>query len=196
MKETAKKEGGAKEEKKGEKEGGKKDKPNPAVSEEPVASLDRHYSAVEIEVLEHLSQRREELDRWERNVSVKEAVLDATQKRIDDKIQQIDGMKKEVTELLAKYNDQEDAKINSLVKIYENMKPKDAARIFDEVEMPILLLIIDKMSDKKAAPVLAEMDPRKAKQVTVDLAEERRINSAKLANTMMPHPTAPPPTAK
>ncbi len=46
--------------------------------------------------------------------------------------------------LLAQYNDKEDSKIRSLVKIYENMKAKDAARIFNEMEMPILLEVIDK----------------------------------------------------
>ena len=56
---------------------------------------------------------------------------------------------------------------------------QDAARIFDEVEMPILLLVIDKMSEKKAAPILAEMDPKKAKQITVQLAEQRRVSPSR-----------------
>lgn len=55
------------------------------------------------------------------------------------------------------------------------------------MEMPILLLVIDKMAEKKAAPILAEMDSRKAKQITVELAEQKRVNTAKLNNT-----TAPP----
>lgn len=172
-----KKEGGA-EEKKGEGKG--EEKKNPAVSDTPGETIGRHYTAVELELLQNLGRRRDELNHWEENIQIKESALDATEKRIDEKISQIDAMKKEVTELLAEYNEKEDAKIKSLVKIYESMKPKDAARIFDEVEMPILLMVIDKMSEKKAAPILAEMNPLKAKQVTVQLAEERRVQSAKL----------------
>ncbi len=127
--------------------------------------------------MQNLSKRREELERWENNIQIKEATLDATQKRIDDKIKQIEAMKKQVALLLAQYNTQEDAKIHSLVKIYENMKPSEAARIFDEVEMPILLLVIDSMAEKKAAPILAAMNPKKAKQLTVELANERKINT-------------------
>jgi len=153
---------------------------NPAVSEVSGDVMDHRFTPVEVELLQNLVKRREELDRWEKNIEIKEAALDATEKRLDDKIAQIDSMKKEVSSLLAQYNDKEDAKIRSLVKIYENMQPKDAARIFDEVEMPILLLVIDKMSEKKIAPILSLMDSKKAKQITVQLAEQRRVSSAKV----------------
>jgi len=167
----------------GKSEGGKgedKNKKNPSVTDAAGDTVDHRFSPVEVELLQNLDKRREELDRWEKNIEIKEAALDATEKRLDDKISQIDAMKKEVAGLLAQYNDKEDSKIRSLVKIYENMKPKDAARIFDEVEMPILLLVIDKMSEKKVAPILAEMDPKKAKQITVQLAEQRRVSNPKV----------------
>jgi flagellar motility protein MotE (MotC chaperone) len=168
------------------------DKPNPNVSEKPGETTSQAFSAVELELLQNLSRRREELDRWERNIQIKESALDATEKRINDKIVQIDAMKKEVSELLAQYNKQEDAKIRSLVKIYEAMKPKDAARIFDEMEMPILLLVIDKMAEKKSAPILAGMDSRKAKQITVELAQQHKVNTANL-NTLTSQSAATPP---
>lgn len=183
----------------------KKEKENPAVSKELDTTTDHRYTSVEVDILQNLSKRREELNVWESNIQIKEAALDATQKRIDDKIAQIEAMKKQIAELLEKYNTQEDAKIKSLVKIYENMKPAEAARIFDEIEMPILLLVIDAMSEKKAAPILASMNPKKAKQLTVELANERRLNQPKIAAvtptvtpptpTPTPNPAAPPPVA-
>lgn len=170
-------EGKASEEGHGEKGESKKEKSNPNVSKELDNTTDHRYTAVEVELLQTLSKRREELDRWQNNIEIKESTLGAAEKRIDDKINQIESMKKQVAALLAQYNAQEDAKIRSLVKIYENMKPADAARIFDEVEMPILLLVIDAMAEKKAAPILAAMNPNKAKQLTVELANERKINN-------------------
>ena len=163
-------------------EGGKGAKPNPAVSDTIGETVDHRFTATELDILQNLVRRREELDRWERNIEIKEAALDATEKRVDEKITQIEGMKKEVATLLAEYNEKEDAKIGSLVKIYENMKPKDAARIFDEVEMPILLQVVDKMPEKKIAPILALMDPKKAKQITVQLAEQRKLGVTKITD--------------
>lgn len=174
-----------KEENKEEKEGEKEEK-NPAVSDTPGATTGRNFSQAEIELLQSLARRRDELARWERNIQVKESALDATEKRIEEKIVQIETMKKAVAELLAQYNTQEDAKLKSLVKIYESMKPDEAARIFNEVEMPVLLLVIDKMAEKKAAPILARMDPKKAKQITVELAEQRRLHSSRLNEAAVP----------
>ncbi|MDE3016454.1 MAG: hypothetical protein KGI29_05985 [Pseudomonadota bacterium] len=169
-----------------------KDKKNP-VSETPPETVSQRFTPVQVELLQNLAERQEELDIWAKNIQIKEAALNVTEKRIDDKIAQINAMKKEVAAVLSQYNEKEDAKIHSLVEIYENMKPKDAARIFDEVEMPILLLVIDKMSEKKAAPILAGMDSGKAKQITVELAEQRRLSAASFCAAAAPVPvkTAP-----
>jgi flagellar motility protein MotE (MotC chaperone) len=64
-----------------------------------------------------------------------------------------------------------------LVKIYENMKPSDAATIFNQLQMPILLSVIGSMSERKVAPVLASMDPKRAKEVTEELAELRKTKA-------------------
>ncbi len=179
-------------EKEGDKKEGKEEKEEPKKGENPNVSdttgdiADRRFTTVELELLQKLSKRREELANWEANLQIKETTLDATEKRIDDKIQQVEAMKKAVSAALAEYNKIEDTELTSLVKIYENMKPGDAARIFDELERPILLLIVDRMSEKKAAPILAAMDPKRAKLVTVDLAEQRRLknNSMSAASAM------------
>lgn len=162
---------------------GKEEKKNPNVSYDLDTQATRHYSESEIDLLKKLAGRHNELARWERNIQIKEEVLNATEKRVNERIDQIESMRKQVGKLLAEYNEKEDAKIRSLVKIYENMKPKDAARIFDEVEMPVLLLVLDKMSEKKAAPILAGMNPKKAKQITVELAAKRRYDAATLNAT-------------
>lgn len=145
----------------------------------------RVFSPLELQILQDLSARRIQLDGWEKEVEVKEALLTVTEKRVDEKIASIEAMRKELEAMIGKHTEEEDAKIRSLVKIYENMKPRDAARIFDEVEMPILLLVVDRMAEKKAAPILASMDPKKAKQLTVELADQRRVQQ----QTMQ----APPP---
>ena len=67
----------------------------------------------------------------------------------------------------------EDAGWQGLVKLYEAMKPKDAATIFNDLSMPVLLQVLDRMKDSKAAAVMAAMNPDKARDVTADLAQLR-----------------------
>jgi flagellar motility protein MotE (MotC chaperone) len=57
------------------------------------------------------------------------------------------------------------------------MKPKEAARIFDTLEMDVLLSVIGKMNERKMSPILASMDPDKAREVTIKLAEQRKLPS-------------------
>ncbi|MEI8301632.1 MAG: hypothetical protein WCG10_08515 [Chlamydiota bacterium] len=140
------------------------------------------FSQVEIDLLQSLAKRRQELDEWGKQVQLKENMLVATEGRIDEKIGNLQKMKKEVETLLAKYNEQEDIKIKSLVKIYESMKPKDAARIFEELDMPVLLTVVDKMSERKVGAVLAYMTPSRAKDLTIQLAEQRKLQKPSVAN--------------
>jgi len=150
------------------------------------------FSQVEVDLLESLAKRRQELDDWAKQVQLKENMLVATEQRINGKIDSLQKVKKQVEDLLAQYNQQEDTKIRSLVKIYENMKPKDAARIFEELDMPVLLMVVDRMSERKVAPVLAAMSPTKAKDVTVQLAEQRKLQKAKASAAAPPPDTTAP----
>lgn len=144
-------------------------------NEEEEKKNKREFSQIEVDLLQSLAQRRQELDNWSKQVQLKENMLIATERRINEKIDSLQKMKKEIEDLLAQYNEQEDTKIRSLVKIYENMKPKDAARIFEELDMPVLLIVVDRMSERKVSPILAGMSPTKAKDLTVQLAEQRKL---------------------
>jgi flagellar motility protein MotE (MotC chaperone) len=53
------------------------------------------------------------------------------------------------------------------------MKPKDAATIFNDLAMPVLLQVLDRMKDAKAAAIMAAMNPDKARDVTTELAQMR-----------------------
>ena len=186
-----------KEDKKEESKGEGEPKVNPPsadgggdTEEEEVAK--HEFSQVELDLLQSLAKRREELDEWSKQVQLKENMLEATEGRISEKVNNLQKMKKEVEDLLAKYNEQEDLKIKSLVKIYENMKPKDAARIFEELDMPVLLMVVDKMSERKVSPILAAMNPTKAKDLTIQLAEQRKLQKH---STSLSQPQTPPPAA-
>lgn len=129
----------------------------------------------EIELLQQLAQRREELDRRERELEIRGGMLRAAEERIDNKIQELKSFQTTIDGLIKKYDKQQDEKMQSLVKIYENMKPKDAARIFENLEMNTLLLVAERMKERKLAAIMADMDPRKARDMTVELSRLRDL---------------------
>ena len=133
----------------------------------------------ELEVLQKLAERRSELEQRNRELETRERLLQATEKRIDGKLLELKAIQTTINGLLAKHDKQKEEQLKSVVKIYENMKPKDAARIFDGLDMAVLLDVIERMRETKTAPVLAGMTPAKAKAVTAALAQRRMLPEAK-----------------
>jgi len=129
----------------------------------------------EIELLQQLAERRETLDNREREIEQREGLLQAAEVRINEKVIELQALQATIEQLIKTYDDQQEAKIGSLVKIYENMKPKDAARIFEELDMDTLLLVAERMKERKLAPLMAQMNPEKAKEMTVELAKLRQL---------------------
>ena len=133
------------------------------------------FSQTEMDVLQKLTERRNTIDAREKEVGRREALLKAAEDQIDRKVSEMRTLQNTIEGLLRQYNDQEDNKMRSLVKIYENMKPKDAAKIFEQLDMPIMLEVVERMKEQKVAPILAEMDPAKARTITSELAQRRQI---------------------
>ncbi len=139
--------------------------------------LDDEYSEVKMELFTDLSKRRKDLEAKEKELTMREALLKAAQTELEQKTTELNTIKADIEELLKKQTEQEDKRIASLVKIYEGMKAKDAARIFDSLEMDVLMQVMTKMSERKSAPILAAMDPEKARSVTIMLAEQNKLPS-------------------
>ena len=129
----------------------------------------------EIELLQKLGERRRELDRRGSELERREALLSAAETRIEGRISELRVLQAEIKKMLVQRDEKEEAQFRSLVQIYSSMKPKEAARIFEELEMTVLLEVIDRMKERKSAPILAKMDPNRAKEVTIELAARHKL---------------------
>lgn len=132
------------------------------------------YTEAELAVLQDLASRREELDRRAAEMGRREAILKAAEQRIEAKVQELKTLQAGMEAVVRRYDEEEEARKKSLVKIFETMKPAEAARIFEQMDLPILLDLIERMKERNAAPVLAQMHPVRAKQVTAELARRRQ----------------------
>ena len=130
---------------------------------------------VEITLLQELSERRRIWELREQELETRTGLLSAAETRIDKKVEELRVLQETITGLLKTFDAQQDAKLLSLVKIYENMKPKDAAKIFEELEMNTLLEVAERMKERKLAPVMAKMNPEKAREMTVELSQLRNL---------------------
>jgi flagellar motility protein MotE (MotC chaperone) len=145
----------------------------------------------EMEILQGLAERRQKLDVRVREVEMRENLLAAAEKRIDERIAELKRIEASVSAVVKRQEEAQERDIRSLVKVYENMKPKDAARIFEDLDLPILLEVVERMKEVKLAPVLALMDPARAQKITVQLAERRNMPAAGRAAAKAPSAVRP-----
>jgi flagellar motility protein MotE (MotC chaperone) len=149
-------------------------KPAPPAAPEPAAPpAPPPISDSERAVLLELRQRRQELERRDATIAARESVLTATEQKITARVEELRALQSQLAGLDTARQQREDANWQSLVKVYETMKPREAAAIFNDLTMPVLLPLIGRMKEAKAAAILAAMTPDKAREVTAQLAKSK-----------------------
>ncbi len=148
---------------------------NPDGTTTPTSQSISNLTKSELELLKELSKRREKLEIDKKDMDIREQVLKATEGKIDQKVSELKGLQSQLETLMKQYDQKENSKILSLVKIYETMKPKDAANIFNELEMPVLIKVVSNMKEVKVAPIIAGMEPTKARDLSIELAKQNPL---------------------
>ncbi|HZP70905.1 MAG TPA: flagellar protein FlbB [Pseudolabrys sp.] len=121
-------------------------------------------------VLERLQTRRQELDTRNRELEMRENLLKAAEKRLEAKVSELKNTESRVNNAMGTRDKVEAERFKSIVSMYENMKAKDAARIFDRLDMKILVDVSTQMNPRKMSEILAQMSPDAAERLTVELA--------------------------
>lgn len=129
----------------------------------------------EIEVLQSLASRRDALEKREEEIDLREKLLTAAESRVDEKITELKGLEEQIAGLLKMRDEKQEEQILSLVKMYETMKPKDAARIFENLETDVLLDVAGRMKEKSMAAILAAMKSDSAQDLTLMLVKRRDL---------------------
>jgi flagellar motility protein MotE (MotC chaperone) len=142
----------------------------PAIMPPPA---DPGISMAERQLLQDLRNRRTELDTRERLLQQREAVLDAAEHRLTARIAELAALQTRLEDMEKARQEHIEANWAGLVKVYETMKPREAAAIFNEMDMPVLLQVMDRMKDAKAAQILGAMQPDRARSITAQLAAMR-----------------------
>ena len=132
----------------------------------------------ELQLLQDLRKRRQQLDERERDLDQRADLLRSAQMKLEAKLDQLSSLQKRLEQLEQQRQARDGENWTGLVKTYEDMKPKDAAAIFDALDMHVLLEVLDRMEDRKAAAILADMLPERARIVTQMLAQKRTRQDA------------------
>lgn len=144
--------------------------PKPAKPSDPPAPV---ISPEERQLLQDLQARRREWDNRDRAMTQREGVLSAAEQRLVARAAELADLQARLEQMEKSRAERDDANWIGLVKVYEVMKPREAAAIFNDMDMPVLLQVVDRMKEAKAALILGAMQPDRARLVTSQLAAKR-----------------------
>jgi flagellar motility protein MotE (MotC chaperone) len=156
----------------------------PPASPASVDSNPPQPSPGERSVLESLNQRRQELEARARDLDMRESLLAAAEKRIEARLGELKDVEARLNAGTRKHDDMEAAQFKGLVTMYENMRPKDAAKIFDRLDLKIQIDLVAQMNPRKMSDILAQMSPEVAERLTTEIA--RRSGSSTSDNLPSP----------
>ena len=129
-------------------------------------------SGAERAILERLQERREELDTRARELDIRESLIQGAEKRMDAKLAEIKDVEGRIKVETGEKNDAEAARLKGLVTMYESMKARDAAKIFNGLDTNVLIEVASAIKPQAMAEILALMAPDVAQRLTVELASK------------------------
>lgn len=127
-------------------------------------------SPAERAILERLQMRRQELDARGREIDIRESLLKAAERRAEGRVEELKAVESRISTAAQQKSEAEAARFKGIITMYEGMKPKDAAKIFDRLEMPVLFEIASQIAPRKMADILGLMSPEAAERLTVEMA--------------------------
>jgi flagellar motility protein MotE (MotC chaperone) len=131
-------------------------------------------------ILERLQSRRQELEARAREIDIRESLLKAAEKRIESKVQEMKAVESRIAAVGEQKTEADAAHFKGIITMYENMKPKDAAKVFDRLEMPVLFEIASQIAPRKMSDILGLMSTEAAERLTTEMA--RRAGPDKSAS--------------
>jgi flagellar motility protein MotE (MotC chaperone) len=136
---------------------------HPEENNQPVSPSERA-------ILERLQSRRQEIEARQREIDIRESLLKEAEKRIQTKVDQMKAYEAKAQSEKDQKADADNARFKGIVTMYEGMKPKDAAKVFDRLEMPVLIEIASQIAPRKMSDIMGLMQPDAAERLTVELA--------------------------
>ena len=125
--------------------------PAVAVSEsvKPVAA-----AIDENDYLFQLNERKKSLDVREDDLNKKSAEIDKQKLELEQKLKDLEESRQKISALLQDRIKADSSKVDTLVQVYSNMKPQQAAKIFETMDEDLVIEILSRMKKKNAADIL------------------------------------------
>lgn len=131
-------------------------------------------SASEVQVLEALQRRRQELDARGESYGTQDALVQAAEQRLNERLGELRTLESHVNDLLGQLDQAQETRLAALVDVYQRMRAKDAANVFNGLDDDVMVQVASRMRQANLAEVMGRMEPARARTLTQLLADRAR----------------------
>lgn len=125
-----------------------------------------------------LAERKKELDAREEELNKKAAEIVKQKLDIEAKLKQLEESRDKIAGMLKERIASDSGKVDNLVQVYSNMKPNQAAKVFETMDEDLVIEILGRMKKKNAADILNLVKTEKAQKFSERYAGYRTPASA------------------
>lgn len=127
------------------------------------------------EVLQSLARERELVAAQKDDLATRQSELALAREKLEIEKSALLELKSDIEDLLARVKAAQTEDLDRLISFYENMKPSEAARIMDDLDIEVTILVLAQMKPRSAAPILAKMTPVRARAVSKIILERSQL---------------------
>jgi flagellar motility protein MotE (MotC chaperone) len=148
--------------------------PAPAQCAAPTLAEMAGLSAAEVQVLQALGERRLALDQRGEQLETEDALVLAAEQRLNERLAELRALETTVNDLLGHLDEEQETRLTALVDVYQRMRAKDAATVFDGLDDETMIQVASRMRQANLAEVMGRMNPERARALTEMLADRAR----------------------
>gem|GEM_PF-894598 len=128
------------------------------------------------ELVKRLLSHQGSIEDERRKLEEQKHVLDSARIVLEEKMRAIDNSMAELAEKQAQHKEMMVAETSRLVKIYEEMPPREAAAVFNIMDIHVLVSIANSMNPRKISAIMGYMFPERVNTVSQYLAGVRNFH--------------------
>lgn len=144
---------------------------------EPIGEVDPAVKRAESDLVKDIMAHQSEMGSQQKEVAAQQRVLDAAKAALDVRMNDLDAS---LAQLKQKQADQKavvDGETDRLVKIYEDMPPKEAAAVFNIMDLHVLVAVSGRMNTRKISAIMGNMSPERVNLISQYMAGVRSFKT-------------------
>ncbi|GBQ24647.1 hypothetical protein AA12717_1847 [Gluconacetobacter sacchari DSM 12717] len=152
-----------------------------ATAATPGQGTDPEVTKAETALIRNIVARQSTFDTEQKSLEEQKRIIDAAQSALNEKMRDLDSTMAALAERQAAHRETMSAETDRLVRIYEEMPPKEAAAVFNIMDIHVLVSVANRMNPRKISAVMGYMMPERVNIVSQYMAGIRTFHPLRAA---------------